>query len=144
MPTYCYGETQGAAMGRTYTKAQCDELLLRRLDEFAGKVEHCIKAPMSDRTLVAFTSFAYNVGSGGAWRVHRVPPLQRRGPGGRVPRARLLEQGGRARNPGPDGAPGSRDEALPRGPEVTLLAILQNGWTAFSLVSLLTGAVGSV
>ena len=66
IPTYCYGETQGAKMGQVYTKAQCDELLLRRLDEFAGKVEHCVKAPMSDRTLVAFTSFAYNVGAGGA------------------------------------------------------------------------------
>lgn len=66
VPTFCYGETQGARMGQTFTKAQCDELLLKRLDEFAGKVEHCIKKPMSDRTLVAFTSFAYNVGSGGA------------------------------------------------------------------------------
>ena len=66
IPTFCYGETKGAKMGQTFTKAQCDELLLRRLDEFAGKVEHCIKRPMSDRTLVAFTSFSYNVGSGGA------------------------------------------------------------------------------
>lgn len=64
--TFCYGETQGAKMGQTYTKEQCDALLLRRLDEFAGKVEHCVKAPMSDKTLVAFTSFSYNVGSAGA------------------------------------------------------------------------------
>ena len=66
VPTFCYGETQGAVMGRTYTKAQCDELLLKRLDEFAGKVEACIKRPMSDKTLMAFTSFSYNVGSAGA------------------------------------------------------------------------------
>lgn len=66
VPTFCYGETKGARMGQTFTKAQCDELLLRRLDEFAGKVEHCIKKPMSDRTLVAFTSFSYNVGINGA------------------------------------------------------------------------------
>jgi lysozyme len=65
VPTYCYGETQGAVMGRTYSKEQCDTLLLRRLDEFAGKVEHCVKAPMSDKTLVAFTSFSYNVGING-------------------------------------------------------------------------------
>ncbi len=66
VPTFCYGETQGAKMGQTYTKEQCDALLLKRLDEFAGKVEACIKKPMSDKTLVAFTSFSYNVGSGGA------------------------------------------------------------------------------
>jgi lysozyme len=64
-PTYCFGETEGAVMGRTYTKAQCDALLLHRLDEFAGKVEHCVKAPMSDKTLVAFVGMAYNVGAGG-------------------------------------------------------------------------------
>lgn len=66
VPTDCYGETLGAKMGQTFTKAECDAKLLRRLDEFAGKVESCIKVPMSDRTLVAFTSFAYNVGAGGA------------------------------------------------------------------------------
>jgi lysozyme len=65
VPTACFGETLGIKMGMTFTKAQCDELLLKRLDEFAGKVEHCVKKPMSDRTLVAFTSMAYNVGSGG-------------------------------------------------------------------------------
>nr|WP_301302403.1 lysozyme [Methylorubrum extorquens] len=65
VPTYCYGETQNAKMGQTYTKAQCDELLLKRLDEFAGKVEQCVKKPMSDLTLVAFTGTAYNIGSGG-------------------------------------------------------------------------------
>lgn len=66
IPTFCYGETQGAKMGQTFTKEHCDQLLLKRLDEFAGKVEACIKKPMSDKTLVAFTSFSYNVGSGGA------------------------------------------------------------------------------
>lgn len=63
--TYCYGETQGAKMGQTYTKAQCDALLLKRLDEFANHVESCVKAPMSDKTEVAFTSLAYNIGWGG-------------------------------------------------------------------------------
>lgn len=65
VPTACYGETLNIKMGMTFTKAQCDEMLLKRLDEFAGKVEACVKKPMSDKTLVAFTSMAYNVGSGG-------------------------------------------------------------------------------
>jgi lysozyme len=34
VPTYCYSELWVAVMGRTSTKAQCDALLLRRLDQF--------------------------------------------------------------------------------------------------------------
>lgn len=62
--TYCYGETQNAKWGQTYTKAQCDALLLKRIDEFASKVEGCIKQPMSDKTLMSFSSFSYNIGWG--------------------------------------------------------------------------------
>jgi lysozyme len=63
--TYCYGETKNAVWGRVYTKAYCDELLLKRIDEFATKVEKCVKQPMSDKTEVSFVSFAYNIGQGG-------------------------------------------------------------------------------
>ncbi|AMB48250.1 lysozyme [Methylobacterium sp. AMS5] len=65
VPTACYGETKNIKMGMSFTKAQCDEMLLKRLDEFGTKVETCVKRPMKDRTMVAFTSLAYNVGSGG-------------------------------------------------------------------------------
>ncbi|GJD92945.1 lysozyme [Methylobacterium iners] len=65
VPTICIGETKGVKMGDVYTREQCEAMLLRRLDEFAGKVEHCIKKPMSDKVLVAFTGLAYNIGSGG-------------------------------------------------------------------------------
>lgn len=65
VPTICYGETKGVRMGQTATKAECDAMLLARLDEFAGKVENCVKQPMSDRTLVSFVGLAYNIGSGG-------------------------------------------------------------------------------
>lgn len=65
IPTDCYGETLGARMGQTFTKPECDAKLLRRLDEFGGKVEACIKKPMSDKTLVAFVGFSYNIGSAG-------------------------------------------------------------------------------
>lgn len=65
VPTVCLGETKGVKMGDVYTREQCETMFLKRLDEFAGKVEHCIKKPMSDKTLVAFTGLAYNIGSGG-------------------------------------------------------------------------------
>lgn len=63
--TYCYGETKDAKPGQTYTLAQCDKLLLARLDEFANHVEACIHKPMSDKTEVAFVSFSYNIGVSG-------------------------------------------------------------------------------
>lgn len=65
VPTVCYGETKGVHLGDKYTKEQCDAMLVKRLDEFASKVEGCVKRPMSDKTLVAFTSLAYNIGAGG-------------------------------------------------------------------------------
>lgn len=64
IPTICYGETKGVHLGQHKTKAQCDEMLVKRLDEFANHVEGCIKRPMSDKTEVAFTSLAYNIGPG--------------------------------------------------------------------------------
>ncbi|GJE42974.1 lysozyme [Methylobacterium soli] len=63
--TACYGETKNIKMGMVFTKAQCDEMLLKRIDEFANKVEHCVKAPMSDKTEIAFVSFTYNIGQAG-------------------------------------------------------------------------------
>ena len=51
-------------MGQTATKAECDAMLLKRLDEFAGTVEACVKQPMSDRTLVSFVGLAYPIKEG--------------------------------------------------------------------------------
>jgi len=62
VPTICYGETKGVHLGQRSSKPQCDALLLKRLDEFATEVEACIHRPMSDKTEVAFTSLAYNIG----------------------------------------------------------------------------------
>jgi lysozyme len=65
IPTVCYGETKGIHLGMKFTKDQCDAMFVSRLDEFATKVEACVKRPMSDKTLVAFTSLSYNIGSAG-------------------------------------------------------------------------------
>lgn len=63
--TACYGETLNIKMGMTFTKEQCDAMLVKRLDEFANKVESCVKVPMSEKTEIAFVSFAYNIGQAG-------------------------------------------------------------------------------
>ena len=64
VPTICYGETRGVHPGDHKTKAECDAMLLARLNEFAGHVEACVKRPMPDRVEVAFVSLAYNIGEG--------------------------------------------------------------------------------
>lgn len=64
VPTICFGETKGVRMGDRYSKADCDKMFVQRLDEFAGAVEKCIRKPMPNETLVAFTSLAFNVGEG--------------------------------------------------------------------------------
>lgn len=133
VPTYCYGETQGAVMGRTHTNTECDALLLRRLDQFAGKVEHCVKAPMSDKTLVAFPFTADNVGINGFCGS---TSLRLFNAGDRTGACRAMgcwnKAGGRV-------VPGLTARRVRK---TALLIVLQNGWTAFSLVSLLTGAGG--
>lgn len=65
VPTVCYGETRGIRMGMSFTKAQCDAMLLKGLDEFADRMEACVKRPMGDDVYVAFLSLSYNIGSGG-------------------------------------------------------------------------------
>ena len=64
VPTYCYGETQGAEWGKTYSKEQCDEQLSRRLVEFNRGVDSCVTAALPDTRRAAFVSLAYNIGVG--------------------------------------------------------------------------------
>jgi lysozyme len=63
--TVCYGETEGVRKGDRYSVDQCKAMLVRRLEDYAAPVENCIKRPMPDTTFIAFTSLAYNIGTGG-------------------------------------------------------------------------------
>lgn len=63
IPTYCYGETQGAEWGKTYSKEQCDEQLARRLVEFNRGVDSCVTAALPDARRAAFVSLSYNIGT---------------------------------------------------------------------------------
>jgi lysozyme len=68
VPTVCYGETRGVEMGDSYTKAQCDAMLVAALAEFEAGVSNCID-PWRDlpvNTQIALVSWAYNVGIGAA------------------------------------------------------------------------------
>lgn len=64
VPTLCYGETRGVRMGQTATVPECDEMLVKRLAEFADGVEKCapgLREAPAER-YVAHLSLAYNIG----------------------------------------------------------------------------------
>jgi lysozyme len=62
--TACYGDTHGVHFGDTFTKQQCDERLLIRLNEFGDAIERCVPglktAPR--KVYVAQLSLSYNIG----------------------------------------------------------------------------------
>lgn len=61
--TVCYGETRVAM--RTYTKAECDEMLADGLADFAeGVLKRNPELRGHDPQLLAATSLAYNIGTG--------------------------------------------------------------------------------
>lgn len=67
--TACYGETQGIHPRMYFTDAQCDEMFLRRLDEFGAGMERCApiladEKRISVKAYVAHLDTAYNVGLG--------------------------------------------------------------------------------
>lgn len=64
IPTVCFGETKGVKMGDQYTKAQCETMLIERLEEFRAGVDKCLKVPMPDERKAAVVSLAYNIGTG--------------------------------------------------------------------------------
>lgn len=64
VPTICYGETRGIRMGMSRTRAQCNEMFLKGLSDFADGIESCVTRPMGDDLYVAMLSLAYNIGVG--------------------------------------------------------------------------------
>lgn len=68
LPTICYGETEGVRMGDHYTVKECQDLLARKLERYWHEIEPSIHVTTSDNEKIAYTSFAYNVGSGAFMR----------------------------------------------------------------------------
>lgn len=67
--TVCYGHT-GAdiIIGKTYTQAECAELLEKDMAPAAAAVERHVKVPMTDFRKASLISFTYNVGAGSLTR----------------------------------------------------------------------------
>jgi lysozyme len=64
IPTICYGETKGVALGQVKSKQECDDMLTARLGYFAYQVDKSVTVPMTAEMHAALASFAYNVGMG--------------------------------------------------------------------------------
>jgi lysozyme len=65
LPTVCYGETENVHLGDVYTPQECADMLAAKLPRYYNEIAVCIHVPISDNEKAAYTSFAYNVGSGG-------------------------------------------------------------------------------
>lgn len=64
IPTYCYGETENPDFSKTYTIAECGDLLKKRLPQYAVGIAKCLNGEISAKMLGAFTVTAYNIGVG--------------------------------------------------------------------------------
>lgn len=66
VPTICFGSTKGVKLGDVKTVEECKDILLSDIQEHERGMRACLKAPdaLSDRTYVAFTSTAFNIGIG--------------------------------------------------------------------------------
>lgn len=69
VPTVCYGETRGVEMGDSYTKQQCLDMLQKGVQEFYVQIDPCMPDDLPAASQAAFTSLAYNIGTGvkGKW-----------------------------------------------------------------------------
>lgn len=63
-PTVCYGETEGVKLSDRYTPDECKQMLTKKLPRYWQEIQPCIKVRISQNEIIAYTDFAYNVGSG--------------------------------------------------------------------------------
>lgn len=65
IPTICFGETRNVKMGDVKTKAECQQMLNGRLQEFERDMRACLKNPdkVPDGPYIASLSLTYNIGA---------------------------------------------------------------------------------
>jgi len=64
IPTVCVGETLNVSMGDSYTREECDEMLMIRLAGFLEDMRACTTVELPAGTETALLEFTYNLGSG--------------------------------------------------------------------------------
>lgn len=66
IPTVCFGETEGVKVGDRYTPAECADMLAKKLPRYFNEISACItNVDIQPKTLAAFGSFSYNIGTAG-------------------------------------------------------------------------------
>lgn len=64
VPTYGFGTTEGVKLGDTITPPKALARALQDVQKFEGALKQCVKVPLHQYEYDAYTSLAYNVGSG--------------------------------------------------------------------------------
>lgn len=64
VPTICYGHTGDVVMGQRRTVEQCGDILQADILKAYDGIRPCINVRLTDGERIAYTSFAFNVGSG--------------------------------------------------------------------------------
>jgi lysozyme len=62
IPTACFGHTDGVDLGQSYTKAECEKMLMDDVLRANQSINQCVKVPLTAYQRSAFASFTYNVG----------------------------------------------------------------------------------
>ena len=73
--TIGFGTTGGVKMGDKITPPQALERSLADISKFEGAIKECVKVPLYQREFDAYTSLAYNIGSGAFCRSTLVKKL---------------------------------------------------------------------
>lgn len=69
VPTVCYGETRGVKITDSYTPQECLNMLNKGVQDFYVQIDPCMPDDLPAKSQAAFTSLAYNIGTGvpGKW-----------------------------------------------------------------------------
>lgn len=63
LATACAGTTKGAVVGKTYTDAECEALLVRDVISHGQAIKRCLPDALPVEAHAAFISAAYNIGA---------------------------------------------------------------------------------
>jgi lysozyme len=64
VPTIGFGTTSGVRLGDRITPEKALQVAMKDVQQFEGAIKSCVTVPLSQNEYDAFTSLAYNIGTG--------------------------------------------------------------------------------
>lgn len=64
IPTIGFGTTSGVKLGDRITPEKALQVAMKDVQQFEGAIKSCVTVPLSQNEYDAFTSLAYNIGTG--------------------------------------------------------------------------------